>query len=49
MTKSKVRERVTRAAAADKLAKLVEQLRSGSVSLDDKSSIAVTDEIELKI
>jgi 5-methyltetrahydrofolate--homocysteine methyltransferase len=49
MTKSKVRERVTRAAAADKLAELVEQLRSGSVSLDDKSSIAVTDEIELKI
>ncbi len=48
MTKSRVRERVTRAAAADKLAKLAEQLRSGFVTLDDKSSIAVTDEIELK-
>jgi hypothetical protein len=34
---------------ADKLAELAEQLRGGSVSLDDKSSIAVTDKIEAKI
>ena len=48
MAKSKIRERISRETAADMLTKVAGQLRWGFVSLGDKLSIPVSNEVELK-
>jgi hypothetical protein len=48
MSSSKIKEHVTRAAAADKLAKLADELRNGSVSFRGSPLVSVTDEVDLK-
>jgi amphi-Trp domain-containing protein len=48
MSSSKIKEHVTRAAAANKLAKLADELRNGSVSFRGSPLVSVTDEVDLK-
>jgi amphi-Trp domain-containing protein len=47
LCKSKMRQAVTRAEAADRLAKMADQLREGSISLQTLK-VAVADDVQLQ-
>lgn len=49
MSKNKVREKITRIEAADRLDSLSKQLRGGAVALGDGAEVAVAGEVELEI